>query len=91
MTKNYDKKVGHFVSKEKRTFSTREEAEPFRLAHERWAHQPVEIYRCEECGGLHIGRTPKRLPGRLGSGDWERLCGQLVGALKKVLDRQPMT
>jgi hypothetical protein len=84
-TRKFRKSV--WVRANKRVFSSREEAEPFRLRLEKAKGQPAETYRCPYCYELHIGRIPSRIPGSWGSGDWDRLAGRLVKSLRHVLDK----
>lgn len=79
---------GRWITKDKRAFSSREEAEPFRLRLEQSSGQPVDTYRCPRCFELHIGRAPSHIPGTWGSGNWDKLAGQLVKALRRVLDKE---
>lgn len=78
---------GQWYKKKKRAFASREEAEPYRLSLEKAVTLPVETYRCPRCYELHIGRVGIRRSNNYGSGGWDRLAGQLIMALRKLLDR----
>ena len=71
-------------------YASKEEAQAHATELAERRQQEIDIYACWHCGYYHVGRQPKiLLMDRQTEAQNERIAGQFVGKLRKILNPQP--